>query len=178
MTTDVPTGRLPGVPQSMPEMFKRGRPPAGKPRPEQPPRRTRRQTAAALAGVPIFAGFKARHLNRLAADTDELSFETGQSIVVEGEPGETLFVVLGGQAKVMRGGRRVGRVLPGDFFGELSALDGGPRSASIVAETPMQVLRLFRRTLTRMIEEEPQVALTLLDGITRRFREINRAAQR
>jgi CRP/FNR family transcriptional regulator, cyclic AMP receptor protein len=160
----------------MPEMLKRGGPGIRRRQPEQSPRRTRRQTAVALAGVPLFAGFKARHLNKLAAETDELSFEPGQSIVMEGEPGETLFVVLTGQAKVTRGGKRVGRVLPGDFFGELSAIDGGPRSASIVAETPMEVLRLFRRTLTRMIEEEPQVALTLLDGIVRRFREINRAA--
>jgi CRP/FNR family cyclic AMP-dependent transcriptional regulator len=162
----------------MPEMFKRGGPPIGRRQPEQQPRRTRRQTAVALAGVPIFAGFTARHLNRLAGDTDELSFTPGQSIVAEGEPGEALFVVLSGQGKVTRGGKRVGRVLPGDFFGELSAIDGGPRSASIVAETPMHVLRLFRRTLTRLIEEEPQVALTLLDGIVRRIREIDRAAQR
>jgi CRP-like cAMP-binding protein len=162
----------------MPEMFKRGRAPIGGRQPEQPPRRTRRQTAVALAVVPIFAGFSTRHLNRLAEDTDELSFMPGQSIVAEGEPGEALFVVLSGQGKVTRGGKRVGRVLPGDFFGELSAIDGGPRSASIVAETPMHVLRLFRRTLTRLIEDEPQVALRLLDGIVRRIREINRAAQR
>jgi CRP-like cAMP-binding protein len=159
-------------------MLKLGGRAVPKRRPQQAPRRTRRQTAVALAGVPMFAGFKARHLNRLAAEADELSFEPGQSIVVEGEPGEALFVVMAGQAKVTRGGKRVGRVLPGDFFGELSALDGGPRSASIVAETPMKVLRLFRRTLTRMIEEEPQVALTLLDGIVRRFREVSRAAAR
>ena len=158
-------------------MFKRGRPPIGGRQPEQPPRRTRRQTAVALAGVPIFAGFSARHLNRLAGDTDELSFMPGQSIVMEGEPGEALFVVLAGQGKVIRGGKRVGRVLPGDFFGELSAIDGGPRSASIVAETPMNVLRLFRHTLTRLIDEEPQVALTLLDGIVRRIREISRGTQ-
>ena len=158
-------------------MFKRGRPPIGGRQPEQPPRRTRRQTAVALAGVPIFTGFSVRHLNRLAGDADELSFTPGQSIVMEGEPGEALFVVLAGQGKVVRGGKRVGRVLPGDFFGELSAIDGGPRSASIVAETPMNVLRLFRHTLTRLIDEEPQVALTLLDGIVRRIREINRGTQ-
>ncbi len=109
--------------------------------PEQPARRTRRQTAAVLGGVPMFADFTKRHLNRLAADTDELTFAPGQIIVTEGDPGETLFVVLEGQAKVVRGKRKVGEVLPGDFFGELSAIDGGPRTASVIATTPMRVLR-------------------------------------
>jgi CRP/FNR family cyclic AMP-dependent transcriptional regulator len=80
--------------------------------------------------------------------------------------------VLEGEAKVVRGGRKVGAVLPGDFFGELSAIDGGPRSASVVAVTPLRVLRLFRRTLMSLIDDEPQVTLKLLDGIVRRVRQI------
>jgi CRP-like cAMP-binding protein len=64
--------------------------------------------------------------------------------------------------------------MPGDFFGELSAIDGGPRTASVIAETPMQVLRLFRRTLMALIKDEPQVSLKLLDGITRRVRQVDR----
>ncbi len=162
--------------QSFPDMFireARVRPPARQP--EQPMRRTRRQTASALAQVPMFADFSKRHLHRLAAETDELEFEPGQQVVHEGDPGETLFVVLSGQAKVMRGSRKVGEVLPGDFFGELSAIDGGPRTASVVATTPMHVLRLFRRTLTSLISDEPQVTLKLVDGIVRRLRQVDHA---
>jgi CRP-like cAMP-binding protein len=161
--------------QSLPDMVRResGRQ-VGDRQPEQAPRRTKRQTATALAGVPMFAGFSKRHLHRLAADTDVLAFGTGESIVREGDPGETLFVVLSGQGKVVRGKKRVGSVMPGDFFGELSAIDGGPRTASVIAETPMQVLRLFRRTLMALIKDEPQVSLKLLDGITRRVRQVDR----
>ena len=162
----------------LPDLVRPGGPPIGGRQPEQRPRRTRRQSAVALAGVPLFVGLGSRHLNRLAADTDELGFPTGKPIVHEGEPGEALFVVLEGQAKVIRAGRRVGRVLPGDFFGELSAIDGGPRTASVVAETPVRVLRLFRRTLMRLIDDDPQVALKLIDGMVRRIREIDRAGQR
>jgi len=143
-------------------------------RPEQEPRRTRRQTAAVLSGIPMFADFSKKHLNRLAGETDELVFEPGQVVVNEGDPGETLFVVLSGQAKVLRNKRKVGEVLPGDFFGELSAIDGGKRTASVVADTPLRVLRLFRHTLTSLIEDEPQVTIKLLDGIVRRFRQIER----
>ena len=72
----------------------------------------------ALAGVPLFAGFTKRHLARLARETDELGFSPGERIVEEGMLGETLYVVLSGRAKVTRAGRKVGEVLPGDFFGE------------------------------------------------------------
>jgi CRP-like cAMP-binding protein len=161
--------------QSLPDMLRRESGRGVTPRrSEQSAKRTRRQTALALGGIPLFADLPKRHLNRLAAETDELSFDPGATVVKEGDLGETLFVVLEGEAKVTRGGRRVGAVLPGDFFGELSAIDAGPRSASVVAVTPLRVLRLFRRTLMSLIDDEPQVTLKLLDGVVRRVRQIER----
>jgi len=142
--------------------------------PEVPRRRTRHQTVTALRGVPMFAGFSSKHLQRLAKETDELAFAPGEPIVEEGMLGETLFVVLEGRAKVVRGKRTIARVLPGEFFGELSALDGGPRTASIVAETPVRVIRLFRKTLVELLRDEPKVTIDLLEGIARRIREIDR----
>lgn len=165
--------------QSLPDMLRRESRHGVTPRrPEQPAKRTRRQTALVLEGIPLFADFSKRHLNRLAAETDELAFGPGESVVKEGDLGETLFVVLEGEGKVVRGGRKVGAVLPGDFFGELSTIDGGPRSASVIAVTQLRVLRLFRRTLTSLIEDEPQVTMKLLDGIVRRVRQIERSRDR
>jgi CRP-like cAMP-binding protein len=66
----------------------------------------------------------------------------------------------------------VARLVPGDFFGELSALDGGPRTASIVADTPMELLRLYRHTLRRVVEQEPTLAMGLLEGLARRLRQV------
>ena len=165
------------VTQSIPELLKAVSPRGTGRRPEQPPRRTRRQTAGALAGVPLFTGLSARHLNRLAEDSDELALEQGQSVVHEGQPGEALFVIMSGQVKVVRKKKVVAHLRPGDFFGELSALDGGPRTASVVAETPVQVLRLFRHTLMKVIKDDPQVAMKLLDGIVRRLRQVSRSTQ-
>jgi CRP-like cAMP-binding protein len=138
-------------------------------------RRTKRQTAAALVGVPLFSGFSKRELNRLAGDTDELTFGPGEAVVREGDLGETMFVVLEGEGKVVRSGKKVGTVLPGDFFGELAAIDAQPRSASVVAVTPLRVLRLFRRHLLAFLKDEPQITLKLLDGIVRRVRQIDRS---
>ncbi|GIU96827.1 MAG: cyclic nucleotide-binding protein [Actinomycetota bacterium] len=143
--------------------------------PEQPPRRRHRRSAAAIGAVPLFAGLPTRWLERVAREADELTFSPGERIVEEGMLGETLFVVLEGQGRVLRGGRRVGEVVPGDFFGELSVIDGGPRSATVVAETPMRVLRLYRRALLALWRSEPRAALRVLDGIVRRLREVERS---
>jgi CRP-like cAMP-binding protein len=123
----------------------------------------------------MFATFSQKHLERLAKATDEQVFAPGDHIVEEGMLGETLFVVLEGRAKVVRGTRKVGQVLPGDFFGELSTLDGGPRTATIKAETPVRVIRLYRRTLLELLRDEPRLTLDLLQGICRRIREIDRS---
>ncbi len=144
-------------------------------RPEQPAKRTRRQNEVALAVVPLFVGLSRKHLRRLAAEADEQLFRPGQTIVQEGMAGETLYVVLEGQAKVTRGKRKVGQVVPGDFFGELSAIDGGERTASVVAETPMRLLRLFRHTLVEMVKTEPDFSVKLLDGMIARVRQISGA---
>jgi CRP/FNR family transcriptional regulator, cyclic AMP receptor protein len=144
------------------------------PQPEVRASRTKRETAVALSGVPLFADLPKRHLQRLAREADELAFSPGEQIVREGSLGETVFVVMEGRAKVTRNGRRVGEVLPGDFFGELSAIDGGPRTASITAVTPVRVVRLFRRTLRKLLQDEPQLTVKILDGIVRRIRQVER----
>lgn len=131
-----------------------------------------RRSIAALAAVPLFDGFSKRHLRRLAKEADVVAFDRERAVVEEGQPGEAMFVVLSGGARVTRGGRMVATVVPGDFFGELSALDGGPRTASIISDTPMELLRLYRRTLWRMIEEEPSLAMGLLVGMARRLRQV------
>lgn len=135
-----------------------------------------RRSVAALHAVPLFDGFSRRQLNRLAGEAEVVVFEADRAIVEEGGAGEAMFVVLSGGARVTRGGRKVATLVPGDFFGELSALDGGPRTASIVSETPMELLRLYRHTLRRMIEEEPSLAMGLLEGLARRLRQVHPGA--
>jgi CRP-like cAMP-binding protein len=133
---------------------------------------TLRRSVAALAAVPLFDGFSKRHLRRLAGEADPVAFGPGRAIVEEGQAGEAMFVMLTGTARVIRAGRKVGALIPGDFFGELSALDGGPRTASVVPETPVEVLRVFRHTLRRMVEQEPALAMGLLEGLARRLRQV------
>ncbi len=152
----------------------RRRSPGGR-QPEQRLRRTRRETALALSVVPLFAGFTKRDLNRLAEETDVVSFPAGTTVVEEGLLGETMFVILSGEAKIVKGKRRLGTVRPGDFFGEVALLDGAPRSASVVAETPLEAIRLYRRTLLKTLGAEPQLTLKILDSLVRRVRALSRS---
>lgn len=133
---------------------------------------TMRRSVAALRVVPLFDGLSTRHLRRLAKEADVARFAAGRPIVVEGQSGEAMFVVLAGTALVARGGRTVATLIPGDFFGELSALDGGPRTASVVSETTVEALRVFRHTLRKMVDEEPALAMGLLEGLARRLRQV------
>jgi CRP-like cAMP-binding protein len=162
--------------QSVPDMILRGvGSPAPGRSPEQGIRRSHRQTAQALSAVPFFATLSKKELRRLAEDTDVVSFAAGQTIVEEGMPGETMYVVLAGEAKVQQGRRRLGTVRPGDFFGEVAVLDGAARSATVTAQTPLTAVRLYRRTLLRLFKAEPNITLKVLDGVVRRIRELTRA---
>ena len=128
-----------------------------------------------LMRVPLFAGLSRRDLRRLAEHADVVSFRPGETIVQAGRPGGTFYVVLGGEAKVLRNDRTVGSLVPADFFGEISLLDGGPRTATVVADTPVTAIRIFKRSFDRVISEEPTVAAKILAVVAKRLREAERS---
>jgi CRP/FNR family transcriptional regulator, cyclic AMP receptor protein len=127
-----------------------------------------------LAQVPLFSGLSKRHLRRLADLADEVRFREGAAVVEEGMLGGTFYVILNGEARVVRGGRFVARLLPGDFFGEISLLDGGPRTASVVAETPLSTVRVFKRAFDKFLVSDPAVSVKILAEVARRLREVER----
>ena len=132
-----------------------------------------------LAGVPLFAGLSRRHLRRLADLAEEVRFGAGRTIVQYGSPGNTFFVIVEGRVKVLAGysSRAFARLGPGDFFGELALLDGGPRTASVVAETPLVAIRIPRAGFRKMLKSEPDISLKLLEELSRRLRTQRSATQ-
>ena len=78
----------------------------------------------------------------------------------------------GAELAALRGARRtIARAVPGEFFGEISLLDGGPRTASVIAETPVVTIRLFKASFDKVVREEPRVAGKILAVVARRLRE-------
>jgi CRP/FNR family transcriptional regulator, cyclic AMP receptor protein len=123
-----------------------------------------------LGRVPILAGLSRRQLRRLVARTSEHEYSEGAAIVRQGTRGETVFVLLEGTARVVRGGRTVTRLSPGDFFGEIAVLDRRPRTADVLAAEPVKVLVLHRDDLKAILEDEPQAAWALLEALAGRLR--------
>jgi CRP/FNR family cyclic AMP-dependent transcriptional regulator len=147
-------------------------------RSERTPRADRplgRRDVDMLSGVPLFAGLSRRDLRRMAEHADVVSFRPHETIVQAGRPGGTFYVMLQGEARVIRGGRKIAGMAPGDFFGEISLLDGGPRTATVSAETPVTAIRIFKRSFDRVITQEPAVASKILSVVAKRLREAERS---
>jgi CRP-like cAMP-binding protein len=127
--------------------------------------------AESLASVPLFENLSPRQLRKLARSTQEDRYDAGDVIVREGGKTQTLFVVLEGTAKVVRNGRTISRRSPGEFFGEISMIDGRPRTASVVADTPMRCLVLYHDGLRELLMDDAQMAWDLLRALAARLRD-------
>lgn len=131
-----------------------------------------------LAAVPLFEGLSKRHLKKLASIAEMANFMQDAKIVKEGEPGDSFYVVLIGEGKVTVKGKTVHRVMPGDHFGEISLLDGGERSATVTASTPMTLLMITRKNFTKELRQDPEVAVSLLESLARMIRRVDRSLAR
>ena len=130
---------------------------------------------AVLERVRLLEGLSKRQLKRVYDAAKEVRYMEGASVVKQNQPGDIFYLILGGQAKVTRGGRTINRLLPGDYFGEISLLDGGKRSASVVSETPMVMLEVTQRAFQRLIRDDLTVAMKLMESMAKRLRSIERS---
>src|SRR6266516_575061 len=124
-----------------------------------------------LSEVPLFSALSKRDLALIAKSAEDVKVDAGKVLVTEGSAGAEFFVIMDGKARVTRRGRKVAELGPGQFFGELALLDRAPRNATVVAETPMEVLVLGQREFAALIDEVPGLAHKVLAGIARRLRE-------
>ena len=105
-------------------------------------------------------------------------FRKGHVLFREGEPGREMFVVQSGKVNITKTVRETEKILatlgPGEFFGEMSLLDGEPRSATVRAETDMRLLVILRRNFQTLLTEVPELTRNILIVLSRRLREIER----
>ena len=128
----------------------------------------------AMKQVPLFSTLSPRHLRRVSDVAQEERIMEGATIVREGDIGDTFYVILEGEAKVTsKNGRIVNLLRPGDFFGEISLLDGGPRTASVMADTPMVLLGISRKAFLRVITDEPAIGVKLLQYASSMLRRLD-----
>jgi len=135
-----------------------------------------------LAEVPLFQGLDPTERATLAAAMRPRDFEAGSRIFRRGDPGEALYVIAAGAVEISVStttGVRVllGNLGAGDFFGELSLLDGHERTADAVATEPTRTIEVDRAALEALFRKHPGAALDLLTVIGKRLREADRLLQ-
>lgn len=133
-----------------------------------------RKTVSMLQGVPLFSGLSKREVRRIAGLAKQVAFAPGRTIVERGVRGDCFYLVVDGTAKVYRSvvptGRAIARLGPGDFFGEMALLDGGPRTATVVAVTRVSAIKIPRPSFRQLLLKEPTVGLRVLEEMARRAR--------
>jgi CRP/FNR family transcriptional regulator, cyclic AMP receptor protein len=143
-----------------------------------PPRGMGQRWAAALADVPLFANVPRRHLRSIVRLAEEVPVRAGAPVVFRSEAGREFFVILEGIAVVRLEDGGEHRLGPGDFFGEMSVIDGRPRSAAVIAETDVVLMMLGRRQFLRLLQQEPTVALAIMTELAGRIRRLEGAGAR
>ena len=129
-----------------------------------------REWTNVLAEIPLFAGLSNRDLRRVASVATIKRFHEQTEIIRAGEPGDAMYIVLDGTVTVRRRGLRSADFGIGSVFGEMSLLDGGPRSASVYAAEPVACLRIARPRFAKLLRSEPGIALALLEELAARLR--------
>ena len=123
-----------------------------------------------LRGVPLFANADDRFLGRLAGEFMERTYAPGDLIAEEGESGKTFIVIEAGEVAVIVRGQPVGRLGPGDAFGEMALIDKSARSATVKAETQVHGFQLPVWSFRLLVASNPEMAWALLEALADRVR--------
>jgi cAMP-dependent protein kinase regulator len=122
----------------------------------------------ALKSIPLFASLSRSERRQVASWTDEVDVTEGKALVKEGEFAYEVFIIEEGTAEVVRDGKRVAELGPGDFLGEMGAIRQARRNASVVAKSPMRVVVMTARDFRRLEHEMSAVAQQIRDAIAAR----------
>ena len=136
----------------------------------------RANPTALLAAVPLFEELSKKDLKELLETSKEVSFAPGRTIVEEGTTGVAFHMITAGTARVSVKGRTKAKLNAGDYFGEISLLDRGPRSATVTAETEVHTLTIASWNFMALIDHSPALARKLLAGLCKRIRETEKSA--
>ena len=136
-------------------------------------------TTSVLKSVPMFAAFGEDQLRALAPAVMRRDAPRGSVIMAEGDRVDSLYIVVSGRLKVMMGeadGKEMILAIigPGEIFGEMGLIDDGPRSASVIAIEPCELLVVTKRLFKKCLVENAEVALAVLRVVVRRLREADR----
>ena len=140
---------------------------------ETPPVLSKVEVVLHLRSLEIFGRLTTRQLTDLAAVVTEESHAAGVTIVREGAFEDCMYLIVAGQVRISKDDRTLAELGPRDFFGEMAVFDGETRSATGTAASPVRLLRLERHDLFLVMEEQPGIAITICQTLSRRLRTLN-----
>jgi CRP/FNR family cyclic AMP-dependent transcriptional regulator len=124
-----------------------------------------------LTAVDLFAGLSKRDAKRLVAHGHEVTHVKGKRVASEGDAGYAFHLILSGRATVSHGSRTIRALGEGDYFGEISMIDGQPRSATVTIDEDVRALVIDHVVFETLLDDQPEFARRLLKGLCSRLRE-------
>jgi len=136
-------------------------------------------STAVLKAVPLFSSFPDEQLRMLAAVVTRKSVSRSTTVMASGDPTDSLYIILSGRLKVLMSDAEGKEVIlsilgPGEFFGEMGLIDDSPRSASVTAIEPCELLSIAKRDFKKCLSENFEMAMAVMRGLVRRLREADR----
>lgn len=130
-----------------------------------------------LKGVPIFAKLEPARLKLIAFTSERMNFAEGQEVCHQGDPGDTMYVILGGVADVLidsdKGQIAVAEMKKNNFFGEIALLCDVPRTATIKARESLTTLKITKDMFYRLVAEFPDMAIEVMRVLAHRVEDTN-----
>lgn len=133
----------------------------------------RRNTDDQLRSIPIFSELSKKELKTVSRLMTEVEVPEGRALTRQDEVGREFMIIIEGTAVVRRNGRKIAELGPGDFLGELAVLSGAPRTADVIASSPMRVETLNRREFMSMLDESAGIAKKILIGAVKRLNDLD-----
>jgi CRP/FNR family cyclic AMP-dependent transcriptional regulator len=137
------------------------------------------ENKAFLRRVPLLGSLSETQLDALAAGSVRRAFPKGRTIVAEGEPSQSLYILLSGRAKVQRSDSDGKEVIlavlgPGECFGEMSLIDDAPRSASVITLESCDFMAINKDSFKEILAENHDISLKIMKGLVKRLREADK----
>jgi CRP/FNR family transcriptional regulator, cyclic AMP receptor protein len=129
----------------------------------------RNEKVELIKKVPLFAGCSKGELEQIAQIADEIDLPEGKEMTREGSRGREFFVLLEGDADVIKDGSSINKLGSGDFFGEIALVSDSPRTATVTATSPVRALVITDRSFRRLLDEQPEIQRKVLVALAERL---------
>jgi len=129
-----------------------------------------------LKKVPLFSSLSQRHLKEIGKHADQVQVEKGRVLVQQGRTGWEFIFIVEGKARVEKNGKVIRQLSGGDFFGEISLIDGEPRTSTVIAETDMTLLIVHKTSFDHLLDKIPGLQRKILISLCQYLRRAEKAA--